>query len=176
MTESTFPGSAPAQPSRWKWLLIASLALNLLVAGAIAGRVVFGPHHGPGRWGQAPGDFGLMGFSKLLPSDRQTLVRQNLRAARPEFRELRAETVELRKQAADVLLAEPFDKAALKAALDRVGAGETRVRDKGVDVFVDTAGQLTPDERKTLAEAWKKRLEQRPKGRKKRDGMEAPGE
>ncbi len=166
MTDTLSPGGpAPRPSSRLKWLLIASLALNLLVAGAVAGRMIFGHRSGPGGGG-ASVDQGLMWFSHSLPPEQRDLVRQNLKAARPELRALREESVALKKQAAELLAAEPFDRAALKSAMDRVGLAEKTLRDKGVSVVLDTAEKLSPEQRQRLSEFWKMRVE-RHRGRRK---------
>jgi uncharacterized membrane protein len=168
-TDVSSPAGPP--PRRWgKWLLIASLALNLAVVGAVAARFIMGPPHMRG-WGPPPADMGLMWFSRHLPAGSKKMVRDNLKAARPEFRTLRDNVTDQRRIAADTLAAEPFDREAAKAALDKVGAIEAQLREKGVDVLLNTAGKLTPDERKLLADKWKKRLD-KPRKRDRDGGPE----
>ncbi len=60
--------------------LIASLALNLLFIGAVAGAMLGHGRHPP-RLGKSE-DFGMMGLSRVLPEDRRKEMRKLLRADR----------------------------------------------------------------------------------------------
>jgi uncharacterized membrane protein len=168
------PAPAPAATGRGlRWLLIASLALNLLVAGALAGLWLKGPPpHGPHRGGPSATAFGLMMFSRDLPPERREAVRKPLREARRAARPLREDMRAARTRAAEVLAAPDFTAEKLKAAMDEIGAVETRLRGSGVDALVGAVGALTPEERRKLSEVWKRRLEQgeRRKGKQGRDG------
>jgi uncharacterized membrane protein len=142
-----------------KYALIASLALNLLIIGAVAG-TMYGFRKHPPRFGQgAREDFGLMGLTQKLPEDRRKQLRKQLRQDRVAFRPLIDEIGAARRGAADKLAADPFDKAALEAAIANVAEKERALRQAAVGVFLGHAEQLTPDERHTLAEWWRKRSE-----------------
>jgi uncharacterized membrane protein len=125
MTDPASP-NLPAQPRRWTRVLLAvSLALNLLVAGLAVGAMV--------RGGPAPGgrDFGLGPLSEALSrEDRKALreafldlhpdVRAGRRAMRADFDTLLA-----------ALRADPFDPAALDAALETIARRNTELLETG---------------------------------------------
>lgn len=170
MSETLPPQASPAAaPSRrGRWLLIASLAFNLLVAGALAGAFFFGPKHGPGRWGATPMEFGLMHFSRKLPEDRRTAVREVLRDGRKAAKPMRAQLRDARQAAADVLGSADYSADRMQAALDQIGVVEDGLRRNGVSVVVKALDKLTPEDRKSLSEAWSKRLERHDRRRKGR--------
>lgn len=160
MTDVSEPSPETAQAKRarrLKYALIASLAVNLLVVGAVAG-MMFGfakhrPHFGHGR-GE---DFGLMGLTRHLPEERRKEIRKDLRADRERLRPLVDEIRAARREAADKLVAEPFDKAALEAAILAAGEKERALRQTAVTSFVGHAERLTASERKMLSEWWLKK-------------------
>jgi uncharacterized membrane protein len=160
LTDVSEPGPETAQAKRarrLKYALIASLAVNLLVVGAVAG-MMFGfakhrPHFGHGR-GE---DFGLMGLTRHLPEERRKEIRKDLRADRERLRPLVDEIRAARREAADKLVAEPFDKAALEAAILAAGEKERALRQTAVTSFVGHAERLTASERKMLSEWWLKK-------------------
>lgn len=168
------PLPQPATGSRrLKYALIASLALNLLIIGAVAG-TMYGFRKHPPRFGQgAREDFGLMGLTHKLPEDRRKELRKQLRQERTAFRPLIDEIGAARRDAADKLAAEPFDKAALEAALANVGEKERALRQSAVGVFLGHSEQLTADERRTLSEWWRKRSEHFHQRRKMKDDKNA---
>lgn len=181
MSETVSPGPVPIAPSgkpgRGRWLLIASLAFNLLVAGALAGAFFFGPKHGPGRWGATPMEFGLMHFSRKLPEDRRVAVREVLREGRKTAKPLRAQLRDARLTAANVLGSADYSADRMQAALAQIGVIEDGLRRNGVSVVVTALDKLTPEDRKALSEIWTKRLERHDKRRKGRtpekDGKDA---
>jgi uncharacterized membrane protein len=167
----------PAAPpdsgkKRLKYALIASLALNLLILGAVAGTMYTFHKHGRPPPG-AREDFGLMGLSRDFPSDRRKAFRKELKADREKLRPLVEEANVARREAADALAAEPFDRAKLEAAIVKVMDRERAVRQSAVTVFLGHAETLTPDERKKLADWWRKKAElraKRPRDDDKPDG------
>ncbi|MGE0022976.1 MAG: periplasmic heavy metal sensor [Hyphomicrobium sp.] len=170
MTEASQPGTVPpaAGSRRLKYALIASLALNLLIIGAVAGTMYgYGKHRrGPGG-GVRGEDFGLMGLTFRLPDERKKEIRKRLRADREALRPLVEEVRTARRQAAEKLAAETFDKAALEGALDAAGEKDRTLRAAAIAAFLAQAEQLTAEERRMLAEWWMKRNEP-PKARKRK--------
>lgn len=165
MSDVSRPEPAPSErpgARRLKYALIASLALNLLVLGAVAGTVFmhgFG-RHPPPRSGSGPHqDFGLMGLTRTLPEERRKEMRKNLREDREKLRPLIDDLRAARREAANKLGAEPFDSAALKGAFDVAGEKDRAVREAAVAAFLVHAGQLLPEERRRLADWWLKRNE-----------------
>ena len=140
---------------RWKVILIASLAFNLLVIGALGGAMLMGRRHGSG-YGRGE-DFGLLGFSRTLPAERRATIRKTLQKDRASLKPLWAEMRKAREDVAAVIVAEPFDKAQLKAAIDKIGEAEGRLKQAGLTIFLNTAEQLTSDERRALRDWWVRR-------------------
>lgn len=137
--------------SRLRTALLCSLAINLLGVGLIAGAIFAGPPH------VSRGEFGLKGFSYTLPNDRGEMLRQSFQQHRPKIRELREAARAARLEATSVLVADPYDKAKLRASLTGVDEAESKLRSLVSDYFIDAAETLTPQERVALAEWWKKR-------------------
>lgn len=131
--------------------LLCSLAVNLLGVGLLAGAIIGGPPK------VSRGEFGLKGFSYTLPKDRGEMLRQSFQQQRPKFRELREAARAARLEATSVLVAEPYDKAKLRASLTGVDEAESKLRSLVSDYFINAAETLTPQERIALAEWWKKR-------------------
>ncbi len=167
--EST-TGAAPLG-GRMKWLLIASLGLNLLIAGAVAGAFVLhrGGHH-PGRWGVGPQDFGLMGFAKTLPAERRQMIREELKGLRGAMKPMREDIRRARQDAAATLGAEPFNRDALKGALEKVGTSELAMRATSVDRLLGVIDRMTAEERRGLADGWKRRIDSGPKRDRDKSG------
>lgn len=162
MTDVTNPGAEPRNPGsrRLKYALVASLALNLLILGAVAGTMYGFSKHGPPRPGHVRGeDFGLMGLSRELPEERRKEFRKQLREDRAKLKPLMEEIRTARRAAADRLGADPFDRAALESAIAVVAEKERAFRQAAVTSFLGHAEQLTPAERSTLADWWRRKSE-----------------
>ena len=106
-----------------KIALAVSLALNLAVAGLVAGAWL--SDHGPRR--DMPRDLSFGPFTEALsPQDRRALRREFLSRA-PEFRAARQEARAVFDRLLAALRAEPFDPAALTSALAAI---QTRNSDR----------------------------------------------
>jgi uncharacterized membrane protein len=154
-----------------KYGLIASLALNLAIIGALAGNMLGHGRHPPPRSGHGE-DFGMMGLTRVLPEDRRKEMRKMLRADRENLRPLMDEVRSARRAAADKLAAEPFERAALEAAIATVAEKERALRQSAVSAFIGHAETLKPEERVKLADWWRKKSE--PPRRKKKDDKDEP--
>lgn len=182
VSQPGLPEASPAAPApgspRLKYALIASLALNLLVLGAVGG-MAFGLYkHRPYFGMMRSEDFGLMGLTRHLPEERRKEVRKQLREDRDRLRPLVDDIRASRRGAADKLAAEPFDKAALEAAIKLTSDKESTFRTTAIAAFLDHVEKLTPSERQLLADAWRKRSEplkdRRLKKGKDEDGPDDP--
>lgn len=173
-TSSSAPPGAPRTGRRW--LLVASLALNLLFIGGIAGLWLKGPHgpHGPPSWGPSPTAFGLMMFARQLPPERRDVVRVPLREARKTLRPLRAQLREARGKAAAVLASPDYTQEQLQAAMAAIADVDSRMRQAGTEALLAAIDKLTPDERRQLSEAWSKRLAMEASRRMRRGKDEGP--
>ncbi len=158
----TAPVPVDSGKKRLKYALVASLAVNLLVLGAVAGTMyAFHKHGRPPPFAGSRDDFGLMGLSRDFPSDRKKTFRRELKADRAKLRPLIEQANAARREAADALAADPFDRAKLEAAIANVREHERAVREKAVQMFLGHAETLTPDERKRLSDWWHRKAEER---------------
>lgn len=125
--------------------LIASVCLNLALAGVMIGR----------HWHDWPGRGGM--FSSLLrdmPEETRTLVTQIFEANRPAFDAKRAEIDRARQRVADVLQVDAIDQAQLDAALAGMQTRMSELFQLGQKVMVEVAHKLPPEQRKELARKW----------------------
>jgi len=153
--------SEATQPSRFspralQWALVASLALNVLIIGIVAGTLCFsrGGHkpHGEG-FKKSP----LLGFARTLPRERSDLFRQKIDAAQPNIDALRKGIRDARASVREALMAETFDQAKFNAALDGVVQAETNVARARTTLFGESVSQLTAEERRQLHDWLEKR-------------------
>jgi uncharacterized membrane protein len=164
----------PAGPSRpagfnLRIALMASLALNVLIIGAVGGILLVPRHHGwPGHGFKGAG---IDGFARTLPAERSDIIRKKLEGDRAVLDPLRKEEREARAAARSVLMTEPFDVEKFKAALSRAVDADEKEKRARMALFAETAAALTPDERRQLHEWFEKRRRFRHHGD---DGDEPP--
>ena len=118
---SETPKQEPGGMRTWlRVVLVVSLALNLLMVGAIGGAVLrhglWGGHHSP-RLEMAGGPM----TRALSPEDRRALGRK-IRAEYREGRPARAEHRELMRGLVADLKAVPYDAEAVRARMERIHA------------------------------------------------------
>jgi uncharacterized membrane protein len=144
-----------APGGKWRALLMASLALNLVVAGIAASHTW--QHRQLGRAGSAgnAGEFGLHGFLRDLPRERAKELRALIKGERPDLKPLVEMTRAARRTAADTLAARTFDKDKLVEAFGKIDLAEANVKAAARSVVVTAASHMTAEERLQLAERWK---------------------
>ncbi|MEM7490424.1 MAG: periplasmic heavy metal sensor [Pseudomonadota bacterium] len=139
---------------RIRWALVASLALNVLVVGAVVGAAL--AHRGaPGRGGTGgPPEIRAIAGG-LDGGDRRAL----LRALRDDglLREGRIRIRESRAEIAESLRAEPFDAAAFAAALAARQAVRADLATRGAGALAEVVATLSPAERAALADRLSRR-------------------
>jgi uncharacterized membrane protein len=134
---------------RWMTIaLLASVTLNLVVVGSVAGAVW--RVRAPAAWASAVTP-NLLGYASTLPQERRKHLwdqtaheRQHIRPFRREVRMAREETVKL-------LMAEPFDSQQFRAAQGRQAEAENRAREAVQNLYVKIADSLTPEERRAYS-------------------------
>lgn len=134
----------PSACRKLRLALMASLALNVLIIGGVAGTMLFG--HGGRHHKSGP----LIGFARTLPSERGDMIRQNVADAQPGLETLRKAGRDARDAVHAALAEEPFDQGKFNAALDQSAAADAKEKSARMAVFAKTAAQLTPDERSAL--------------------------
>ena len=139
------------------WL---SLALNVLVIAAVASAVFFGSDRRERAIGPRGGPPELQAFSRALDAPRREALRERLRAD-PVIRQGRQRIGESRRAVIAALRTEPFDAAALRAALDVQRGVQADLAARGLDGLVDVIESLTPAERAAFVAALEERLGRR---------------
>ena len=124
----------------WALLFLISLALNLFLAGMMAGRWL---HRGK------PGEG--MGMGRVVPPESQPVARRVMASHRAAMGERSREARESRKRAIEALSAEPFDAARASAALKEFRAKAALVDDEMNTAMVELAGALPPGQRAQAA-------------------------
>ncbi len=150
---TTKPRYWPAQGSRW-WsaLLIASLALNLFIGGAIATRIL--TRDGPQRFiGASYVQLIPRRFFAEISGDRRKVLLDILRQYRKDFRAEREGTESVAAKLADALVTEPYHVEKVKLVVSEFAGQSGKLAARGGDAALDIIGRLSPDERKILAEA-----------------------
>jgi Spy/CpxP family protein refolding chaperone len=90
-------------------------------------------------------------FLADLPRERRRELLAVFGEFRDEFRDGRKASRETAAKLADVLEAEPYDAAAVKAVADEFSQSGRGLIDHGVEAAVQFVGKLTPEERRQLA-------------------------
>jgi uncharacterized membrane protein len=144
--------STPASRRRWVAIALAvSVALNLFLAGVVAGRV----------GGQAMQ--GMQAKRSLeatlapLPEAKRDAVRRELRRVLPEVRRDFQAIQQARAAAAEELLRAQPDGAVLDRHFREVQVRTTAMQHALQQAFKRAAADLTVEERRTLIEAAKRR-------------------
>lgn len=155
------PGTPPppAVTGRWRIFLLASLALNLMLAGAVAGHFIYGRrHHATGGGERGTHELALQGFLKTLPKERAKELRQIIKSGeRLDHAPLVASVRQARRDAAVVLAAEAFDRTKLSAAFARIDAADAAAKAAARTTLLSLAEHMTAAERQAMAERWKAR-------------------
>lgn len=145
-----------------RWLLPASLALNLLLAGIIAGGVLSHRHD----LGPPHRKFGFGPLEHAVPAPaRQRLepVFESERATmHAAFRELR----DARRQMREAMLHEPYDRDAASRALEEVRDRSAAMQDVLHNLLLSINERLTPEERRQFLEALERPVKRLPSGPK----------
>jgi len=137
---------AEAPRRSWlRWALVASLGLNLIFVGLVAGALIKGP--------PAPPLPGISQYVRALPEAKRRDLGRSLRASRPDWPGMREAWHARRRALAAALTAEPFDPAAVAVLLeeDRGLAGELASR--GTSLLLAEIERMSPAERAAYAAA-----------------------
>ena len=155
----TLAAIGPAKPSAPRWMvmaLFASLALNLVVAGATAGFVW---RHG-GRVAEAQAAHlapNVLSYTSTLSPAQQKELSELTEQQRQNVRPLRRQLREVRDEVVRELAAEPFDKNRFQAAQSRLLVADQKAREAVHLLYAAIAANMSPAERRGFAEWRQKR-------------------
>jgi uncharacterized membrane protein len=148
------PPTMQRRAPRWMWItMILSLAVNLLIVGAVLGALWNFRYVRGFAEGGAPPQFGA--FVAGLPSEKRSKVDALMREQHAVLEPLRRDMREARKAAIAAVKAEPFDKEQLRKLSAIYQQTRYRLRAKRAEIFPDILGLLSAAERKELLE-WRR--------------------
>jgi uncharacterized membrane protein len=146
MSDSRFP---------WRTLLFISLAVNLLIVGAVAGAWGAGVRvereiNSTAVVDRLPGP---RAFLRALPPETRAIMRQELAASWDESRERRQAATQARQEAFAAVALEPYDAERVRAAFERLRVADQTAIAVFHDNVIEAFGKLTPQQRREALEA-----------------------
>lgn len=139
--------------SQIRWLLVASLALNLMFATALGTWLLTHRMHSSGGSLSSAGFPSPRALHRHLNDAEQTALRAALETRRAQFREQSREARRARRDVERALLAEPFERDALDDAMRRVRAHSGGLAEHAQQAIVDLAASMDGEGRQRLATA-----------------------
>lgn len=142
----------PQIKSRRRWvqvLLVCSLALNLLVAGIIAGAVL-----SDGKWGPRHGaHLSPVGgpLSRALSHDDRHAIARKMRAGYGDRDATRAARRAHLDALVQDLTAVPFDSETVRTRLDAIQSGFSERQSLGRDMLIERLSEMSDSERAEYA-------------------------
>jgi uncharacterized membrane protein len=151
-------------PPRRRWLLIAliaSLAVNLFLGSWMLGRWFAGPHMhrhaamtgergGPGA--EAPGRSMMQRMAASVPAENRPAFEAVMAKHRERIAEAAAQAREARGQIREVIVREPFDRAALDKAFETLRTRNETLQSATQQAIAEAAAALPPEARRRLAD------------------------
>lgn len=152
-TQTNAPPSPPTTSRGVKIALAVSVALNLAVAGLAAGAWLRdGPHGG------MPRDMSFGPFSEALDDADRKSIRRSLLERVGEFREQRKAAKAEFEALLVALRAEPFEPAAMQAALAAIEARNSERLELGRTLIETRLIEMSPEARRAFADRLEKGL------------------
>ncbi|RWO74580.1 MAG: periplasmic heavy metal sensor [Mesorhizobium sp.] len=140
--------------TRWvRGLVIASVVLNVFLAGAFVGGAVW--------LRNAKTGVSLESAGRQLPDQDRKAFREALRQVRVQSRQIILDGQQARQEAADLLQQPAMDEAAVSAALERARNADATVRTRLEQAIVDFAANTSLENRSVLAQALLRHMERR---------------
>jgi uncharacterized membrane protein len=136
----------PRKPlsSRWRWVLIASLCLNLALIGLGVGARLNRP--------TPPPPPGLWNYGRALPEPYRENLSHALRATRHDWIGPREALRGQREALAEALVATPYDPVAVAEVITREPRLMDTLAQRGSQLLLDQISRMTPQDRAAYAE------------------------
>lgn len=145
----------PAPRRRWlKPVLIISLMLNLVVAGAIGRAVYFHVTGDRAGWHGCKARATLAQFVATLPEARRRELEPVLAAEDESFKRLWAANRAARREVLDIVAEDPLDEAKFVSGMARFSTADAALVEGRVGKFRTIMARLTGEERRAFR-AWK---------------------
>jgi uncharacterized membrane protein len=126
-----------------KILVVASMVLNVLLAGVIIGNLT----HQMGRWPAFKTDRAL---AAKLPPEKYKLFTEIMGGARSECKQIRKQIRETRTQTLGILMAPEFDEQSFQRETARLRELRGQVSDRMAGATLQLAKQFDSEERRLL--------------------------
>ncbi len=126
-----------------KILVVASMVLNVLLAGVIIGNLT----HQMGRWSAFRNDRAL---AAKLPPEKYKLFTEIMGGARSECKQIRKQIRETRAQTLGILMAAEFDEQSFQREAARLRDLRGQVSDRMAGATLQLARQFDSEERRLL--------------------------
>ncbi len=139
--------------TRIRWLLVASLALNLVFATALGTWLLTHRMHGGSGSLSGAGFPSPRALHRHLNDAERTALRAALESRRELFREQAREARTARRDVEQALLAEPFERDVLDAAMQRVRLHSGGLAEHAQQAIVELATSMDAEGRQRLAKA-----------------------
>lgn len=137
-----------SRPSRWVMpVLVGSLALNLVVIGAI-GSLLWRNHSELTTQLSRRVVPSVVGYAVTMPPERVSELERLTKDEWQQVRPLRRDLMEARAESMKALTAEPFDKERFLAAQARLVAADQASRQAAFKLHTAISVNLTPEERR----------------------------
>ncbi|MEP3298150.1 periplasmic heavy metal sensor [Tateyamaria sp.] len=157
----------PHTPRRMKIILAASLAVNVLVLGALAGAAFHGGDRGPRMGSRGGGENAAIGiYGRALDKADRRAIGTRLHKGREDGRAIRAELRELATQSVGMLRQSPFDKDAFaEVLLQQQGLIKTHSDDMQ-SALVEHVSTMSDAQRAAYAQKLQDTLDRGPRRKK----------
>ncbi len=155
-------GSNPEQKSEKPWmriLLVASLGLNLAIAGMFVGAKLSGGQHR--NWDRGREAAQLGPYGRAFTKEDRAALRQNMQARGDSFRTHRKNMRAAATALIETLRAEPFDIDAARTVLATQRSAQIALQDEGQELMLNHLASMTPEARATFADNLEKGLKRR---------------
>ena len=152
----TTPNNTPSccKKSLFGLTLLASVVLNLLLAGVMLGVIPTNKHHhfGPMALAAPHGDHMVEWMTRSLAPDDATAFRESIHAQDDALKQAHKNVHQALKEAAAAFAQDPTDAAALHAALDHLN--QARAEKDGIvgSIIQNVAPKLSAEGRSHLAD------------------------
>lgn len=136
-------------PSRRRWALSASVALNLFLVALIGGHAL--QHRAVHASSTTPLARALANAMDRLPSEDAAAFVGVIRRDAPNYAQAARELAQARQELRREVTAEPFDRDKTRQALAAWRKASSRFMDAFGDTLVEALAQVSPDGRRRLA-------------------------